>query len=458
MARRFTRLALLSALAALTLSAPAQAAEVGVVPDLTWGATAAEQDRTVASLKQVGATWVRLSAQWKNVEPAVPGSYDQWWLAHLDRGVELAHGAGLKIVFVVYDAPVWASGSTTRNTARNPQDYANFMAFLATRYRGKVQAYEIWNEQNIGRFWTSPSASAYTALLKATYPAVKTADPAAKVVFGGVSTSDYGYIEAAYGAGAKGFFDVMAVHPYTYCGTGSPDAVRRTSDGRITRDSFLGYREVRASMVARADAKPIWVTEFGWNTSSAVCDPSRGMWQGGVSEQAQAEYLKRAYELFASDPYVEIALAYNLRNNYWQGDEDTPEARYGAMTTAFAPKPAFYALQAAALGSTTAPAPTPEPGPTPIGNRAPTVAITSPANGATWAGDLTIKASASDDQRVVRVEFWVDGRYLKSDSGAPYAWKYGGWKKLPRGAHSVEARAYDAAGLSARHAITVFRP
>jgi hypothetical protein len=455
---RGAKLGIVAALAVLAFAAPAKAADVGLVPDLTWGASAAEQEQTVAALTQVGAKWVRLSAQWKNVEPAVPGSYDQWWLAHIDRGVDLANAAGIKVVFMVYDAPVWASGSSGRNTPRNAQDFANFMSFIANRYRGKVEAYEVWNEQNIDRFWTSPSAAAYTTLLKAAYPAIKAADPTAEVVFGGVSTSDYPYIEAAYAAGAKGFFDVMAVHPYTYCGNTSPDTIRRAADGRMNRDSFLAYREVRASMAARGDLKPIWVTEFGWNTSTAVCDPGRGMWQGGVSEQAQADYLTRAFELFAADPYVEIALAYNLRNNYWQGNADTPEARYGAMTTAFAPKPAFYAIQAAALGATPPPPPpTTTPPPPPVSSD-PKVALTSPADGSTWASDLPFRATASDDKGVVRVEFWVDGQKLKSDTGAPYAWTYGGWKKVARGPHTVEARAFDAAGNSGRHTITVIRP
>lgn len=445
------RAALLTLVLACALGAAAggaRAAEVGVVADLTWGATPFEQDRTTAEIRASGARWVRLSIQWKNIEQALPGVYDVWWLAHVDRAVALANAAGLNVLMLVYDAPAWASGSAARTTPRDPADYARFLGFVADRYRGRIQAYEIWNEQNLARFWTSPSASAYTQLLRAAYPAVKAADPAATVVFGGLSTSDYGYVEAAYAAGAKGYFDAMAVHPYTYCGTGSPDEVRRGGDGRITRDSFLGYREVRASMLARGDDRPIWITEFGWNTSTASCDPAAGRWQGGVSEAAQATHLARAYQLFAADAYVGPAFAYNFRNNYWQGDADEPEARYGLVRTDFSPKPALEALRAAAAA--TAGGPTP---PAPVA--APFVRLTSPADGSSARGSITMAADAG--ATAVRVVFSVDGRVIHQDASAPYSYRWTGFKKLVPGPHTVQARAFDAAGRSSADAVTVTR-
>ena len=42
----------------------ARGAEKGVVPDLTWGTSSADQDRTAAAISDVGARWVRLNANW----------------------------------------------------------------------------------------------------------------------------------------------------------------------------------------------------------------------------------------------------------------------------------------------------------------------------------------------------------------------------------------------------------
>jgi GH35 family endo-1,4-beta-xylanase len=211
-------------LIALVFPVGAKAADKGLAVDLTWGISNADQDRTAVALSDVGAKWVRITANWADAEPT-KGQYNDWWLNHYDRAITLAHNAGAKVIVMSYQSPSWASGSSVKETApKNPADYANYMHFLATRYAGKVDAYEVWNEPNIDRFWsTGVNAAEYVSLLKPAYSAIKSADPNAKVVFGGLSTNDYRYLESAYAAGAKGYFDVMAVHPYT-CST-SPDVI-----------------------------------------------------------------------------------------------------------------------------------------------------------------------------------------------------------------------------------------
>jgi hypothetical protein len=336
--------ALLALMVAACVFAPsARPAEPGVVADLNWWITPAERDQTASSVHELGAKWVRLSVQWTNVEP-VPGYYDPWQLAETDSAVDLARAGGANVLLMIYDAPAWSSGSTASNVPRDPADFARFAGAMAARYRGRVGAYEIWNEENYARFWsTGPNAAEYTQLLRAAYPAVKEADPDAQVVFGGLSTGDYHFVEAAYAAGVKGAFDVMAVHPYTYCGTAGPTEVRREGNGRLTRDSFLAYREVHASMLARGDDKPIWLTEFGWNTSSERCNPAAGLWQGGVSEGTQASYMSTAFALVDRDPYVQVAIVYSVRN--LAADPASPEAQYGLMRRDYSPKPAFEAFK-----------------------------------------------------------------------------------------------------------------
>ena len=260
------------------LAAPAaRAAEPGVVPDLSWFIPDADKQRSAAALEDLGSRWVRMDVVWREVEPQ-RGNYDQHWLAEYEEALEIARAAGQKVILEAYNAPAWASGSSSANVPRDPADYARFVGMLAQRFRGRIAAYEVWNEPNLSRFWsTGPNPSAYTALLRAAYPAIKQADPAAKVVFGGLAGNDYTFLERAYAAGAKGYFDVMATHPYTYCQSTSPGDVYY-SGGRMGRDSFLAYREVRASMLARDDRKPIWFTELGWNTSTKPCDPGSGYW------------------------------------------------------------------------------------------------------------------------------------------------------------------------------------
>jgi hypothetical protein len=354
---------LLSVFALVAMLAPsARAAQPGVVSDLTWYISDSDKARTASALEDLGSDWTRLAIQWREAEPQ-EGQYNEWWLNEYEKAINMAHAAGQRVIVMVDEAPSWASGSSSSNAPGDPAKFARFMSVVAKRYAGKVDGWEIWNEENLQRFWTSgPNPSAYAALLRAAYPAVKSADPAAKVVFGGTAGNDYAFLEGVYAAGGKGYFDVLGTHPYPYCGSTNPEEIRM-SGSRISKDSFLGYREMRRTMQANGDEKPIWITEMGWTTSSGACSPGGNMWQGGVSETRQAEYLYKAYKLLEADPYVEVALWYNIRNNYWLHDEDQAEARFGLMSTNFSPKAAYGAFKAYAHGEPYALAPTP-PAPT----------------------------------------------------------------------------------------------
>ena len=82
----------------------------------------------------------------------------------------------------------------------------------------------------------------------------------------------------------------------------------------------------------------------------------------------------------------------------------------------------------------------------------PSVAMTSPANGATVSGTVTVSASATDDTRVAGVQFLLDGANLGAEVTAPpytVAWTT---TSASNGAHALGARARDAAGNQATSA------
>ena len=132
--------------------------------------------------------------------------------------------------------------------------------------------------------------------------------------------NDMDFLAALYSHGAQGHFDAVGVHTDTACLTNGPDAYYRDERGRIGRYTFTGYREVHAVMSAHGDgAKPIWMTELGWNTQSTrprSCNT--GTWAGkkriGVSEQRQARFLRAAYRCLAADPFVGVALWFGLQD------------------------------------------------------------------------------------------------------------------------------------------------
>jgi len=92
------------------------------------------------------------------------------------------------------------------------------------------------------------------------------------------------------------------------------------------------------------------------------------------------------------------------------------------------------------------PSPTPSPAPAPPANAAPKVAITSPTAGAHFTRSLLLQADASDDSRVAKVEFRIDGNLVATENIAPYSITVN-TRRLADGTHTVTATAYDAAGL-----------
>jgi hypothetical protein len=98
-----------------------------------------------------------------------------------------------------------------------------------------------------------------------------------------------------------------------------------------------------------------------------------------------------------------------------------------------------------------------DPPPPPAGDTtAPSVTITAPANGARVSNKTGIRATATDNVGVVNVVFSVDGKVLATDSTAPYAvtWRTGSYAA---GAHTITAKAKDAAGNTKTATITVYK-
>lgn len=428
---------------AIALPARSEAAEKGVVPDLTWGISAAGQDRTAAAVKDVGAGWVRLSMSWSDAEPR-RGVYSASWFARYDRAVELSRAKGARVVFMAYQSPSWASGSSDRDTKpRDPADFAAFMSYVARRYAGRVAAWEIWNEENTSRFWsTGPSPAEYTQLLQAAYPAVKGSDPAASVLVGGLSANDYEYLQGMYDAGARAYFDGANVHPYT--GANDPATCwNQAGTTRKAKDAFCGYEEVYATMSANGDAgKALWMTEMGYSTTSG---------QYGMGEDKQAEYLVKAYRRLERHPYVKAMFWYQLRNNSLGGDDSGSwEGNLGLLRADYSNKPAYDALKGYTPGAGDTPAARPA-------DAAPQVRLTSLSDGASFAKRLPLRASASDDRGIAKVEFRVDGRTVGSDNSAPYAMTWSASKMTAYGRHTVTAVAYDTAGKTASTSVRVVR-
>jgi hypothetical protein len=315
----------------------------------------ADQDRTLDLLTGAGFGWARQWISWESVEPA-QGNYS--WDT-LDTLVASAQKHNVKLMLILLRAPQWASPNG--GIPKDKQLYATFVSKVASRYKGKVAAYEVWNEANLaGETGGTVNAGEYVELLKAAFPAIKAADPNAIVVYGGLTPTgennpalaidDAVYLKQSYAYNngeVKKYFDVLGVHA-----TGTlnpPDTLfpdkPGPGPGYFDNRSFYFRRaeDLRKVMEDAGDGqKQVWITEFGWTTKNAAKGYEYGQY---VSEEQQAEYLVGAYDWAKQHwPWVGVMFLWNLNFSTVSApdDEKTP---WSIIYADYSPRPAYDALK-----------------------------------------------------------------------------------------------------------------
>ena len=403
----------------------------------------------IAEAKALGTHWVRMFVSWRALQPT-PGPIAPGALASYEQFFREMPG-GTKVILDVFGTPQWETGSADEHAPpANPHDYAMFVDSLAQRFGTHVAAYEIWNEEDDSRWWSGgPNPGAYAQLLEATYPLVKAANPRAKVVLGGLTGNDYPFLEGVYQAGGKGSFDAVGVHTDTACNVLSPYQFLRGADNRMIPDSFLAYREVRATMLANGDEKPIWMTELSWRTTDATC--SEGAWAGqkpeGVTPEQQATYLKQAYHCLAQDPYVQVALWFPL--------QDEGAILSGLLTANGSQKPAFAAMRAYVRNGDQLT----EPCGVLTG---PKIRVVLPVNRVRYTGPLPIHVFARSSQGVYRIKLEIDGKVIRSYGGPASpptlsgVLNWQGAKHIRFGRHTLTFIAFDKQLNASRVSITIY--
>jgi MYXO-CTERM domain-containing protein len=88
----------------------------------------------------------------------------------------------------------------------------------------------------------------------------------------------------------------------------------------------------------------------------------------------------------------------------------------------------------------------------PVGNP-PSVEFTSPPNGATVNPGFTVTVNASDDQQVSKVELFIDGQPVGTDTTTPYQFVTS--STIALGKHTLLARATDSSSSTKESTITV---
>ncbi|HBY99195.1 MAG: cellulase family glycosylhydrolase [Ardenticatenaceae bacterium] len=346
------------------LTHPFDSPEYGMQAFLWWRPEVA--DRDLGLIRDAGFGWVKQDFPWREIEGGGKGQF-AW--ERPDKVVELAHDKfGLNILARVDRQPAWATGGRCGTGIEmgppdNLQDWADFLTTLASRYKGRIAGYAVWNEPNLAREWCGqpPDPAGYMKLLQTAYKAIKAADPNAIVISAGLSPTggpmpvameDTEYLDKMYqaaGGSMTGYADVVGVHAPGYKAPPelSPEEVMADPDrwGHGRYFTFRRVEDLRAIMEKYGDTdRQVAILEMGWTTDPRPESPYH--WHA-VTEAQQAEYLVRAFQYAKGHwrPWIGLMTVIYVCNVDWTEND---EQYYWCITEPIYPqtitRPAYDAL------------------------------------------------------------------------------------------------------------------
>ncbi len=359
------------------LAGPASAAALspgffGVMANGPFDAPDVDLVKEGGVMRANGVRTIRLEIAWPALQPyanlaAVPPAARSNFpvvggiptnFAATDARIAAAARNNLAVTALVLQTPHWAASDPSHyfSPPRSPASYGRFLTTLIGRYgpdgsfwrenpalpKRPLRAFQIWNEPNLFRYFpVAPWQQRYVKLLRAAYTAIKAADRGATVITAGLPNHSWSDLQKMFAAGmrAKGYFDAVAIHPFTLSPRGSVIILGRAR-------AVLDRNGARAT--------PLWVTEISWTSGLGKAQGNQG-WL--TTEQGQAAKVDEVYRAYARS-----AKRLKLARAYWyswvSSDSGTQNAfEYAGLMRAgtngsFAAKPALAAYRRVAAALT----------------------------------------------------------------------------------------------------------
>ena len=169
-----------------------------------WSNKPADLEMEIKRCKEAGITCMRTDFGFG----AIAGEKGKYNFTRYDNLVDKMGAAGIEILPILegYDWEVAGKRSDAVPLYRHPEEWRAYIRAVAEHYKGKIHAYEIWNEQD-GGFWKpSPNAAQYVSLLKIAFEEIKKVDPEATVIVGGLCGWNVDFLRDIYLNGGKDYF------------------------------------------------------------------------------------------------------------------------------------------------------------------------------------------------------------------------------------------------------------
>lgn len=205
--------------------------------------------------------------RWSDLQP----THNTWNFIRLDSVVRSSIQHDNNILLPLGMPAAWASSAPTQPSAYAPGEAAmprdielwkTYVKRVVTRYKGKIEAYEIWNEPNLEKFFSGTPENAVTLTCTAR-SVIKSIDPTALIV-SPAPLGDYGvvWLNDFLKSGGGACIDIIGYHFY---------------NKHLPPESHILIMANIRSLQAEynLEALPIWNTETGWLIQSAgTMDPA----------------------------------------------------------------------------------------------------------------------------------------------------------------------------------------
>ncbi len=266
-------------------------------------------------VRLAGIPWVRERLHWIGQRE---GDID--WGRY--QSVADAYAAeGIHVYQIWHDSPEWSHPDRKGNVCPDDlRDVYNFARKAASHFSGQIQAWEVWNEPDIG-FWPDLS-DRYSGLLKAGYLGIKDGNPKAMVLQGSLCRGVTRFAKSLYACGSAGYFDIFNWHIYAKPAV-YPGAL--ASHLELLRDYGAADR-------------PVWLSEAGIRVDGTEGPKKREL--NASNQHAQCQFIPRL---------AAMSLAAGTDRTFFFVLPDYVEGvtQWGALHPDLTPYPSFVALSAA---------------------------------------------------------------------------------------------------------------
>lgn len=248
---------------------------------MSWLAPPSQHEPLAALLKLCGVTQVRERLSWGEVEKE-PGK--QVWEGRYDSSLTALQAEGIGVNNVFHGVPGWSRADKDGKAACDDlRVIYGFARSLAERWRGTVQAWEVWNEPDISFF--SHPACEMAAFQKAAFLGFRSVPGGPTVLGPSIAHGVCRFSDGLLDNGVADYLDIWNYHVY--------------ADPKTYADRADGWRE---SLASYGVEKPLWVTEAGDRVPGpdGVLSPA--------SQRHQAAFISRAFVQ---------AMAAGVDRHYW---------------------------------------------------------------------------------------------------------------------------------------------